>query len=217
MLPAVAAVASDLILDTGELVSEFGHVGGVHMAQHILPEELPRGKKAVALWIEGFSTIFSVIYKMFTEPVLLEALEKLPKSDRILVTGYTKHTEIEHALSGLVQQAQQEWADDFQEAHCDKKWDKLPACAKHDFDWSAIEDMPLIYISDLANLVLLYLRFSNARHISLAVCFSLSFSIDMDYHSRTSYILNKLNKIYPSDPSNAFTFSATLPKIRVKK
>ena len=117
------------------------------MSQHIPPEELPRGKKAAALWVEGFSTIFSVIYKVFksgripTEPALLEALEKLPKSDRNLVAGYTKHTEIEHALSGLVQQAKQEWEDDFQEAHCDKKWDKLPICATHDFDWTAIEDM----------------------------------------------------------------------------
>jgi len=118
------------------------------MAHHIPHEELPRGKKAAALWVEGLSTIFRVIYKMFkagsipTEPALLEALDKLPKSDRILVGAYAKHTEIEHALSALVQQAKYEWEDDFQEIHCDdKRWDRLPACAKHDLDWSMAEDV----------------------------------------------------------------------------
>ena len=77
-----------------------------------------------------------------TEPALLEALEKLPKSDKILVRGYAKHTEIEHALSGLVSQAKQEWEDEFQETYCDdKKWCELPICAKHDLDWSLAEDV----------------------------------------------------------------------------
>ena len=146
--PAVAAVASDLVRDTGELAGELGHVGAVYMTQHIPQEELPRGKKAAALWVDGLSTIYGVIYEMFkaghipTEPALLEALEKLPKSDETLVEAYTKHTEIEHALSGLVRQAKQEWDDEFQDTYCDdKKWRKLPVCAEHDLDWTMAEDM----------------------------------------------------------------------------
>jgi len=77
-----------------------------------------------------------------TEPALLEALEKLPKSDQILVRAYTKHTEIEHALSGLVLQAKEDWEGEFQETHCGGKgWRKLPVCAKHDLDWGLAEDV----------------------------------------------------------------------------
>jgi len=149
ILSTVAAVASDLVRDTGEFAGEFGHVGVVYMAKHIPPEEHPRGKKAAAQWVKGLSTLYSVIYKMFkagripTEPALMETLEKLSKSDKTLVVGFTKYTEIEHALSGLVQQAKEEWADEFQETHCDgdKKWRKLPVCAEHDLDWTMVEDM----------------------------------------------------------------------------
>ena len=117
------------------------------MTQYIPQEELPRGKKSVGQWLEGFSTIFREIHKMFeagripTEEALLETLDKLPKSDRKLIEAFAKHTEFEYALSGLVHQAEEEWKDDFKDVHCDKKWKKLPACAKHDFDWTMAEDM----------------------------------------------------------------------------
>jgi len=149
ILRTVAAVASDLVRDTGELAIEFGHVGGVYMTQHFPHEELPRGKKAAAQWVEGLSTIYGVIDKVFkaghipTEPVLLEALEKLPKAERTMVGAYARHTEIEYALSALVQQAKEDWEDEFQEIHCNdsKKWHKLPKCVEHDLNWTTVEDI----------------------------------------------------------------------------
>jgi hypothetical protein len=136
------------VLDTGELAAEFGHVGGVYLAHHIPSDQLPRGKKAAALWVEGFSAIFGVIHEIFKAgdipctPTLLEALRKLPKKKLKLVQAYEKPgTEIGSALEALVQGAKEEWKGEFADTHCDADWDALPVCAKHDFDWILAADM----------------------------------------------------------------------------
>jgi hypothetical protein len=47
------------------MAEEFGHVGGIYLAQYIPGELIPRGKKSVVMWIEGFAAIFGVIHEMF--------------------------------------------------------------------------------------------------------------------------------------------------------
>jgi hypothetical protein len=76
-------------------------------------------------------------------PALLEALRKLPNNKLKLVQAYKKSTEIDSALYALVQGAKEDWDGEFEETHCDTDsgWDALPVCAKHDFDWSLVEDM----------------------------------------------------------------------------
>ena len=137
MPTATAAVASDLILDTGEFAEEFGHVGGVYLAQYIPAEERPQGKKAAALWVEGFSTIFGVIHKMFEDgniPTIDElgpALSQLPNDKQKLIKAYGKQgAGLDSVLEALVFGAKEEWEEnDFKAAHCvGKKWRAIPTC-----------------------------------------------------------------------------------------
>jgi hypothetical protein len=147
---ATAAVASDLILDTGEFAEEFGHVGGVYLAQYIPREGHPRGKKAAALWIEGFSTIFGVIHKMFEDgnipriDHLESALSQLPKDKQKLIKAYGKQgAELDPVLEALIFGAKEKWEqDDFEATHCDsKEWRAIPTCKEHDLNWTLAEDM----------------------------------------------------------------------------
>jgi hypothetical protein len=151
LLPAVAAVASDLVIDTGEIAEELGHAGGVYLAEYIPEHQIPRGKKSVVLWIEGFATIFGVINHMFeagkipTTDALERALSQLPKNKQKLVKAYGKQgAEVDSVLEALVHRAKEEWeVDEFEATYCqcDKEWDALPACAEHDLDWNMAEDM----------------------------------------------------------------------------
>ena len=150
MPTATAEVASDLILDTGELAEEFGHTGGVYLAQYIPDERRPRGKKAAALWVEGFSTIFGVIHKMFEDgniPTIDElesALSQLPKDKQKLIKAYGKQgAGLDSILEALVFGAKEEWEqNDFEGTHCDgKEWRAIPTCKEHDLNWTLAEDM----------------------------------------------------------------------------
>ena len=150
MPAATAAVASDLILGTGELAKENGHTGGVYLAHHIPNEKRPRGKKAAALWVEGFSTIFRVIHKMFEDgniPTIDElgpALSQLPKDKQKLIKAYGKQgAELDSVLEALVSGAKEEWEqNDFEDTHCHgEKWRAMPTCTEHDLDWTLAEDM----------------------------------------------------------------------------
>lgn len=149
MFPATAAVASDLVLDTGEFAEEFGSVGGVYLAHYIPEGILPRGKKAAAQWVEGFSTIFTVIHKMFEagEIPAVDALEcalsQLPRDKQKLVKAYGKMgAEADSVLEALIHGAREEWEqNDFEATHCDDEWEALPACKEHDLNWTLAEDM----------------------------------------------------------------------------
>jgi len=143
-----AGFASDLIRDTGELAAEMGHVGGVYLAHHIPVNQLPRGRSAAPRWVEGFSTIFSVIAKMFeagkvpNEDALEDELNQLPKDKLKHVKACLKYTELEFVLEALVHGAEQEWEDGgFKAEHCDRKWKSLPVCAEHDLNWTMALDM----------------------------------------------------------------------------
>lgn len=151
-MPAVtAAVASDLILDTGELAEELGHTGGVYLAHHIPNEKRPQGKKAAPLWVEGFSFIFGVIHEMFEDGKIpmIDELEReliqLPKDKQKLIKAYGKQgAGLDSILEALVFGAKEEWEQgDFEGAHCydDKKWEAIPTCTKHDLDWTLAVDM----------------------------------------------------------------------------
>jgi hypothetical protein len=149
-LPLVTAgVASDLVLDTGEMAEEFGHAGGVYLAEYIPAHQISRGKKAVVLWIEGFATIFGVIHKMFeageipTADALERALSQLPKDKQKLIKAYGKQgAEVESVLEALVYGAKEEWKGDFEATYCDdKEWKALPVCAEHDLNWDLALDM----------------------------------------------------------------------------
>lgn len=117
------------------------------MTQHIPVDELPRGRKSMKPWLDGFSTLYSVIHTMFeagripTLDVMEEEVGRLPMAKQKSVRAYLQYTEIEYALSGLVRQAKEEWEDEFEDTHCDEKWERLQACAEHDFDWILAEDM----------------------------------------------------------------------------
>jgi hypothetical protein len=146
--PVVAAVASDLVLDTGDMAIECGHTGGVYMADYI-PHQNPRNRRSVALWIEGFATIFKIIHNMFkagdipTISNLEGALAKLPKDERKLIEAYEKQdAEVESVLEALTSEAKLQWEeDDFEATHCGEDWDELPECPKHDFNWSLAREM----------------------------------------------------------------------------
>ena len=149
MLSATAAVASDLIIATGELAEEFGHVGCTYLTNYIPGHQIPRGKKAVVQWIEGFAAIFGVIHERFeageipTTEALELTLSQLPKNKQKLIKAYGKQgAEVDAVLEALVQGAKNEWENnDFEATHCDEKWDALPACAEHDLNWTLAEDM----------------------------------------------------------------------------
>jgi hypothetical protein len=147
---ATAAVASDLIRDTGELAEEFGDTGGVYLTNYIPGESRPRGKKAAALWVEGFSFIFKVIHEMFEGgniPLIDElgsALSQLPRDKQQLIEAYgVQGAGLESVLEALVFGAKEDWEQgDFQGAHCDdEEWDAIPPCTKHDLDWTLALDM----------------------------------------------------------------------------
>jgi hypothetical protein len=149
-LPSVtAAVATDLIIDTGELAGEYGHVGCTYLTNYIPEHVIPRGKKAVVQWIDAFAAIFGVIHDMFEaeEIPATEALERklsqLPKSKQKLIKAYWKQgAEVDAVLEALVMGAKCDWEEgDFQDAHCDAKWDAFPVCAEHDLNWTLAEDM----------------------------------------------------------------------------
>ena len=133
------------------MAAEVGYVGRVYMTDDIPRGNLPRGKKSAALWVEGFATIFRVIHEMFeagripTPDALLDTLGKLPKHQQKLINAYSKKgAEVHYALEALVLQAKTEWEDEFEAEYCDDGdlgWDKLPVCAKHDFDWALAMDM----------------------------------------------------------------------------
>jgi len=150
MCAATAAVASDTVLDTGEFAEEFGDVGGVYLAQYIPVEVRPRGKKAAPLWVEGFSTIFLVIHKVFeggnipTVDQLDLALSRLSKDKQKLINAYGKQgAELESVLEALVFGAKEDWEQhNFERAHCDgKKWRAIPTCTEHDLNWDLALDM----------------------------------------------------------------------------
>jgi hypothetical protein len=131
------------------MAAEVGHVGGVYLANHVPMELIPRGKKSIALWIEGFATIFHVIHTMFEagEIPKLDALERalvqLPKDKQKLIKAYGKQgAEVGSVLEALIRGAQDEWEQgDFQAAHCiEEDWDALPTCDKHDQDWNMAVD-----------------------------------------------------------------------------
>lgn len=152
MAAATAAVASDLIRDTGEFAEEFGHIGGVYLAQYIPEEVCPRGKKAAGLWVDGFSTIFGVIHKMFedgnipTIDKLEHALSQLPKDKQKLTKAYGKQgAGLDSVLEALVFGAKEDWEQsDFEAVHCNgKKWRAIPTCTEHDLNWTLAEDMLL--------------------------------------------------------------------------
>ena len=142
-------MASDLVLDTGEMAEELGHAGGVYLTEYIPARQVPRGKKAVVLWIEGFATIFGVIHKMFeageipTAGTLERALSQLPKDKQKLIKAYGKQgAKVESVLEALVYGAKDEWEEDFKAKYGDdKEWKALPVCAEHDMNWDLAVDM----------------------------------------------------------------------------
>lgn len=148
MCIVTAVVASDIILDTGDFAEELGHTGGVYLSHYIPLENRPRGKKAAPLWVEGFSTIFSVIHQIFedgnipTIDKLEHELTKLPKDKQKLIKAYGKQgAGIDHVLKALIYGAKDDWENDFQDAHCDgEEWLTLPTCKEHDLNWTLAED-----------------------------------------------------------------------------
>jgi len=146
---ATAAVASDLILDTGEYAEEFGHVGGVYLACHIPVDVHPRGKKAAGLWVQGFSTIFHAIREIFEGgniphvEELDRTLSRLPKDKQKLISAYGKQgAELDSVLEALVAGAEEDWkAGQFEAAHDGKKWRALPRCSEHDLNWDLALDV----------------------------------------------------------------------------
>ncbi|KAF7330886.1 Non-histone chromosomal protein 6 [Mycena venus] len=152
VLKVTAAVAQDLVRDTGDLAGSFGHVGGVYLAHYINREHLPVGRVAATRWVEGFSIVFDVIHEIFEAGKIPDAREveetiflTQHKNNRgELARAYaTQGAGYEDVLEALVMGAKYDWEEgDFKEAHCDRsEWDALPTCAKHDFDWSLAEDV----------------------------------------------------------------------------
>jgi hypothetical protein len=132
------------------MAEENGHAGGVYLAQHIPANQLPRGKKSVVQWMEGFATIFGVIHKMFeageipAADALERALGQLPKDKQKFIKAYGKQgAGVDSVLEALIYGAKEEWEhNDFEATHCDGgEWDALPACAEHDLDWTMAEDI----------------------------------------------------------------------------
>jgi hypothetical protein len=149
-LPSVtAAVATDLIIDTGEFAGEYGHVGCTYLTEYIPGHLIPRGKKAVVQWIEAFAAIFGVIRDMFeageipTTEALEHKLSQLPKSKQKLIKAYSKQgAEVDNVLEALVLGAKYEWEEnDFEDTHGDLEWNTLPVCAEHDLNWTLAEDI----------------------------------------------------------------------------
>ena len=129
---------------------EQGDAAATHLAQYIPGECLPRGKKSVELWVEGFSTIFLTIRNLFKAgkipgiDTLEEALGQLPKDKQKFVKAYGKKgAELDSVLEALVHKAREEWEADFQDVYCGKEsgWDRLSKCSKHDLAWITVEDM----------------------------------------------------------------------------
>jgi len=150
VLSTTAAVATDLIIDTGEFAGEYGHVGCTYLTDYIPGHLIPRGKKTVVQWIEAFAAIFKVIHDMFeageipTTEALEQKLSQLPTSKRKLIKAYGKQgAEVDAVLEALIMGAKYDWEEgDFKDAHCDdEQWDALPACAEHDLNWTLAEDM----------------------------------------------------------------------------
>lgn len=148
VLIVTAEVASDLVRATGELAGEYGHVGPVYLTNFLRPGITPRGKKAAALWVEGFAVLFDVIAEIFkagkipTADLLDETMAG-DKNKRKHFMAYAKQDAgSEDVLEALVRGAKYEWEEgEFKDTHCDSVWDALPACEKHDFDWGTAEDM----------------------------------------------------------------------------
>lgn len=130
------------------MAEEFGHAGGVYLADYIPEHQIPRGK-SIVLWIEGFAMIFGIIYNMFeagtipTSDALERALSQLPKDKQKLVKAYGKRgAEAHSVLEALVYGAKEEWENnEFEATYCEEEWDALPTCAKHDLNWTLAEDM----------------------------------------------------------------------------
>lgn len=129
---------------------EHGDARGTYLAHYVPEECLPRGKKSVELWVEGFSTIFSTIATLFEAgkipdiEILDEALSQLPKDKQKLVKAYGKKgAQLDSVLEALVHRAKEEWEEEFQDVHChdSEEWERLPECSEHDLDWTLVEDM----------------------------------------------------------------------------
>lgn len=99
---------------------EHGDARGTYLAHYVPVEHLPRGKKSVELWIEGFSTIFLTIHNLFEAGAipslhnLHEALAQLPKDKQKFVKAYGKKgAELDSALEALIHRAKEEWGGRF--------------------------------------------------------------------------------------------------------
>ncbi|KAJ6463226.1 hypothetical protein C8R47DRAFT_81832 [Mycena vitilis] len=149
VLKVTAEVAQDLVRDTGEFAGEYGHVGATYLTDHIPAEYLPRGKAAAAKWVEAFEMVFEVIADMFDAGSIPHAYEveqtlALPENKKKaqLFAAYTKWGGgAENALVALVEGAKHAWEEEeFEDTHGDEKWNALPTCTEHDFDWDLVTD-----------------------------------------------------------------------------
>ncbi|KAJ7499453.1 hypothetical protein FB451DRAFT_1549078 [Mycena latifolia] len=149
ILETTAEVAQDLIRDTGEFAGEYGHVSDtVYLVQYLPPHATPRGKKAAALWVDGFVMMFEVIAGMLkagkvpTADKLEQTLDRDKKRAKLWKAYAKNGANCEHALEALVRGAKCDWEEgDFKDAFCEEEeWRKLPVCKEHDLNWSAAED-----------------------------------------------------------------------------
>ena len=103
------------------------------------------------MWVEGFSTIFRVIHKLFkdgnipTIDKLEHALSHLPKDKQKLIKAYGKQgAGLDSVLEVLVFGAKEDWErGDFKAVHCNGKWRAIPICTEQDLNWTLAEDMLL--------------------------------------------------------------------------
>jgi hypothetical protein len=130
------------VRDSGDIAVQHGDASMAYLAEHIPSEALPRGKKAVALWLPALAAMFECISEIFKAGKIPNAREL----DETLVGDETKHKFYKvyakqgagcvSVLEALVHAAREDWeVGTFKDAHCDSKWDALPTCEAHDLDW----------------------------------------------------------------------------------
>ncbi|KAJ7667511.1 hypothetical protein DFH06DRAFT_220300 [Mycena polygramma] len=115
-------------------------------------QALPKSLR-VASWFEGLAVILGIISSKFEAG-------KIPDVDEVeramaLLTDSEKKANLAayqksfksgagagEALEALVKGAKYQWEDeDFEEMYSDQeRWNALPKCAEHDFDWDLAED-----------------------------------------------------------------------------
>ncbi|KAF8064399.1 hypothetical protein FPV67DRAFT_1782666 [Lyophyllum atratum] len=153
ILMTIAGVASDIILDTGDMDAEEGHIGCTYLSQYIPRDQIPDGQEAVTLWIKGFAAIFSVIYKIFkakkipTLTAIEHSLSRLKGDQQKALEVFRDYTDMDLVIEALVYGAKEEWTgDEFLDTYDSyaNEWDALSACAEHDLNWTTA----LVMLSD---------------------------------------------------------------------